>query len=69
MTEAENVPNYQSRILLRAATFNNLCCRLASPSPLHVQRLLPGAGQAERRAPAGGRGLSKLTFPGSRSGA
>eukprot|EP00434_Breviolum_minutum_P012368 symbB.v1.2.010898.t1/scaffold720.1/size169259/9 len=26
MTEADNVPNYQRRVLLRAVTFNNLCC-------------------------------------------
>ena len=30
MTEAENVPNYQRRVLLRAVTFNNLCCCLAT---------------------------------------
>lgn len=29
MTEADNVPNYQRRVLLRAVTFNNLCCCLA----------------------------------------
>ncbi|CAK9079631.1 Hypothetical protein (Fragment), partial [Durusdinium trenchii] len=26
MTEADNVPNYQRRVVLRAVTFNNLCC-------------------------------------------
>ena len=29
MTEADNVPNYQRRVVLRAVTFNNLCCSLA----------------------------------------
>ena len=32
MTEADNVPNYQRRVLLRAVTFNNLCCCLAGPT-------------------------------------
>ena len=35
MTEQENVPNYQSRVLLRAATFNNLCCHLAIKRALY----------------------------------
>ncbi|CAE7588923.1 unnamed protein product, partial [Symbiodinium pilosum] len=26
MTEADNVPNFKSRVALRAVTFNNLCC-------------------------------------------
>ena len=30
MTEADNVPNYQRRVVLRAVTFNNLCCCLTA---------------------------------------
>ena len=38
MTEADNVPHYQRRMLLRAVTFNNLCCSLAATQGRRCRR-------------------------------